>query len=416
MQRIYDILILQQREIEQIDKTEYIQRASSLSELDKNIIKVVIGPRRAGKSYFTINELSKIKNFGYINFDDEFLINVKNYDDLITSVNSIYKNPKILFLDEIQNLPGWELFINRLQRQGKNIIISGSNSNLLSKELVTHLTGRYIKTLIFPFSFDEYIRFYKNNLTSSEKKSYLNDYFQNGGFPEPLVKNLNYREYLKTLVDSIIFKDIIKRYRIGTPQYLNELSKYIISNYGSLLSYQNMTRMTGIKSVHTIEKYLNYLEEAFIVFKINGFSFKVKEQIKSKKKIYLIDNGFINAKSFQVSPNIGKRIENLVAIELKKKEIAGELNFYYYRNSQGHEVDFVIRKENKIVQLIQVCSYLDNEEIKNRETRALLNASNDLECKNMLIITIDYESEEEIKWFGKKGNITYIPLWKWLTK
>lgn len=411
---IRDILYLQKREIELLLKEKYIDRINSKLDLTNSFIKVIIGPRRAGKSFFSLHLLNKQQNFGYINFDDEKLITLEDYDELISALNSVYGKPKILFFDEIQNLPKWELFVNRLQRQGYILILTGSNSHLLSKELATHLTGRHFQKIVFPFSFKEFLSLEGKELTTSEIKEKLNDYLIYGGYPEPLIKKINYKEYLSTLLNSVLFKDIIKRYNIRFAQAIESLSEQLFSNIANEHSYNSLSKITKIKSSHTIENYLNYLEESFIFFRVRRFSYKLKEQISSIKKIYCIDNGFIHAKAFNSSHNFGKLYENLVAIALKRKELDGKLNFYYWKNQQQEEVDFVIKEGTKVRQLIQVCYSLDNLETKNREIRALLKAGNELKCKNLLVISSGKEIEEEIEWFGIKGKIKFIPLWKWL--
>ncbi|MBU1030952.1 MAG: ATP-binding protein [Nanoarchaeota archaeon] len=409
MKRIRDALLLQKRELGKNLEKKYVDRDFELFELNKDIIKVIIGPRRAGKSFFAMHEL---KNFGYANFDDEILVEVEDYNDVVEAIKELYDNPKVLFLDEIQNLPKWELFVNRLQRQGYNLIVTGSNSNLLSKELATHLTGRHSTTIVFPFSFKEYLNFFNEELTESEKKSKLISYLKNGGYPEPLVKDLDYQNYLTTLFDSILFKDIIKRHNIKYPKGLEELSRLLISNFANLTSYNKLKDLLGINSVHTIKKYVSYLEEAFMVFELKRFSFKVKEQEKSNKKIYIIDNGLITAKSFEFSNNVGKLYENAVAIELHKKELKKEIEIYYY--SKNYEVDFVVKKGRKIDQLIQVCYDANDERTKKREIRGLLHASKELKCENLIIITENQEKTEKSEWFGLKGTIKFIPLWKYL--
>src|SRR3989338_1817624 len=189
LQEIKERAILQKREIEVKLKEKYIERNQDL-KLNNDLIKVIVGPRRAGKSFFAIHFLDKKGKFGYVNFDDEKLIEVENYDEIITSLNSVYDNPKFVLFDEIQNLPKWELFANRLQRQGYNLIITGSNSNLLSKELATHLTGRHLLTNIFPFSFKEYLKFEGKELTNTEIKERLSKYILNGGYTEILSKKI----------------------------------------------------------------------------------------------------------------------------------------------------------------------------------------------------------------------------------
>ena len=411
---IKDALILQKRELEKKLKEEYIERTVSSKRLKNSLIKVIIGPRRAGKSFFAAHFLSRCGGFGYVNFDDERLINVKDYDEIISAMNSVYNNPKYILFDEIQNLLNWELFVNRLQRQGYNLILTGSNSKLLSKELATHLTGRHYQISIFPFSFKEILQFEKNELTTAEIKAKLDEYLLNGGYPEPFIRNLDYKEYLSTLFNSIIYKDIVKRYKIRYAQGIEDLAFYLLSNIANEYSYNSLIKMIKIQSIHTIQKYLDYLEESFIFFSLNKFSYKVKEQISSNKKIYCVDNGLIHLVSFKLSSDIGKLYENVVAIELKKKEIDHKFNIYYWKNVQQEEVDFVIKEKTKIKQLIQVCFNIQSSETKKREIRALIKAGSELKCRNLLIITGDYEGEEEIKWFGIKGKVKFIPLWKWL--
>jgi len=413
---IKDIIILQKRELARKLKELYIPREAEIKEIKSDLIKVIIGPRRAGKSSFSIRCLSKLSNFGYVNFDDEKLIEVTNYDEIISAVEHVYSKPKYLLLDEIQNLAKWELFVNRLQRQGYNLIITGSNSKLLSSELATHLTGRYSSILLFTFSLKEFLKFNGQKTTETETKARLNSYLELGGYPEPLVKKLNYKEYLSTLLDSIIYKDIVKRFKIRSAQGIEDLASYLISNIAKDYSYNTLIQVTKCKSVHTVEKYLNYLEESFILFKVNRFSFKVKEQINSPKKIYCFDNGFISAKAFKVSRNIGRIYENTVAIKLKKLELEREISLFYWKNQQQQEVDFVIKKGTKVKQLIQVCYDIADLAVKKREIRTLILASKELKCRNLLVITKDYEAENDEKWFGLKRKIKFISLWKWLLK
>jgi hypothetical protein len=411
---IRDILLMQKTELERKLKEKYIERTADLKVFDSRLIKVIIGPRRAGKSFFAVHALTKMGSFGYVNLDDERLLGIKDYDDIINTLNSVYAKSKYLLFDEIQNLDRWELFVNRLQRQGYNIVITGSNSKLLSKELATHLTGRHLQISIFPFSFKELIKSEGKELTKSEIKAKLATYLNNGGYPEPFVQETDYKDYLSTLFSSVIYKDIVKRFKIRSTDGIETLATYLISNVAKEFSYNTLTKVTKCKSVHTIEKYLSYLEETFIFFKLNRFSFKLKEQIKANKKIYCIDNGFITAKAFKISPDTGRLYENLVAIELNKQEIKGDINVYYWKSLQQEEVDFVIKRGLKVDELIQVCYETTDSKTLERELRALLKASKELKCNKLIVITEDEEKESKINWFGIKRKIRFIPLWKWL--
>jgi len=407
---IQDIFKIQKRELENTLNEQYIERNIVL-DLSNNIIKVVIGPRRAGKSFASIFNLNN--GFGYINFDDEQLIKVKEYDELIEGIKQIYGNPKILFLDEIQNLDKWELFVNRLQRQGYKLVLSGSNSHLLSSELSTHLTGRHLQVIVFPFSFKEYLQYHGNDLTTVEIKGVFDKYVIYGGFPEPLIKRISYKEYLSTLLNSIFYKDISKRYSIRRPQAISDIADQLLSNISSEHSINSIRKISKIKSMQTVEKYLSYLEESFIFFSVKRYSNKVKEQ-STIRKIFCIDNGFIHAKAFQTSQNIGKLYENLVAIKLKKEEMQNNISLYYWKNQQQEEVDFVIKKGTKITALIQVAYDVNNTQTHDREIRSLLKAGKELKCDTLIVISRDKEGTQEEEWFGNKGKLTYIPIWKWL--
>jgi predicted AAA+ superfamily ATPase len=210
---VTDALITQRHEIESRLKERYIERDATIGGKSANLIRVVSGPRRAGKSFFTMHMLPQDGRFGYVNFDDERLA-ARDGDEIIAAVKEVFGAPEVLFLDEIQNLPNWELFVNRLQREGYHLFLTGSNSQLLSSELATHLTGRYLQTTLFPFSFKEVLRTRGTLITTAEKQAMLAQYIKNGGFPEVILKDLEAREYLSTLFDAVVYKDIVKRYRI----------------------------------------------------------------------------------------------------------------------------------------------------------------------------------------------------------
>lgn len=414
MRGIRETLLDQKTELEKRLKQIYIIRDAKIREVKSDLIKVIIGPRRSGKSFFAIHELMNSGTFGYANFDEETLVESKNYNEIIMELDSIYNKPKYLLFDEIQNLEKWELFVNRLQRQGYNLVVTGSNSNLLSKELATHLTGRHTKTDILPLSFREILSHSDHELTESEVKVRFSEYVDFGGYPEPLVKKLDYKDYLSDLFGSIIYKDVIKRYSIRKPKVIEELAIYLISNSAKEFSYNNLTNMTKSESTHTIKKYIGYLEEAFIFFEISRYSAKLKEQITSTKKIYCVDNGIIYAKAFKTSGEKGRLYENIVAIELKRRAAEGGSEFYYWKNVQQEEVDFVLRVNRKLTELIQVSADISRKETKDREIRALLKGSRELECDNLTVLTGDYEGKESLEWFGIKRNVNFIPLWKWL--
>ncbi len=410
-----DIIILQKREFEKRLSERYVPRQVKLRQEKSDLVKVIMGPRRVGKSFYALHRLSDMGKVGYVNFDDERLADLADYDSLLAAVDSVYNSPKILLLDEIQNMPKWELFANRLARQGYNLFITGSNAHLFSLELATHLTGRHTSIVLFPFSFSEYLQAVSlGELTASEKRQKVEEYVERGGYPEPLVKDLDWKEYLSTLFDSIIYKDILHRHKIRNMQGLTDLAQYLISNTAREFSYNSLARVGKCKSVLTAQRYVGYLQEAYLFFTLSRFSYKVREHSGENKKIYCIDNGLISAKAFQSAPDLGRSYENAVAVHLKRQEAEGSFKVYYWKNAQGEEVDFVVYKDRKVSQLIQVCADLREPKVREREVRALLKASKELKCKELLVITADYETEEEAEWFGAKGKVRFVLLWKWL--
>ncbi len=412
----FDTIVKEQREeLERIGTTEnIIPRENTI--VAKNALKfpnvlAILGIRRCGKSVFS-HLLAKAKNYGYVNFDDERLLGVKTEDlnELLKSFYKLYGDVEIIVLDEIQNVRGWEMFVNRLRRT-KKVILTGSNSHLLSGELATHLTGRHIDVVLHPFSFKEFLKFKKFKMatayTTKEKAEMLKlleEYLQVGGFPE--VQKFG-KQIVSVIYEDVLTKDIILRHKIKKMEEIRKLAKYCINNAGQEFSYSKTAKVLGVKHVSTISKWASYLEEAFLIFKLERFSYKLKQQFLAPKKVYCTDSGIINAIDFKFSENKGKIMENLVAIELKKRN---QQEIYYWKDYLQHEVDFVIKKGNKIQQLIQVSYVNSRDAVKEREITALLKASKALKCKKLLLITWDYEAKEKTK----NLEIQYTPLWKWL--
>ena len=409
----------QRQELENIQKTEHIILRDGLHEAESYLahpnVLVITGIRRCGKSIFSYL-LEREHKFGYINFDDERLFGLKSedLDSVLQAFYELYGELDYLVLDEIQNVARWELFINRLRRT-KRVILTGSNSNLLSSELATHITGRYIDKRLFPFSFKEYLEFKKFPLsgayTTSEKAAILrmlDDYLANGGMPETYKFG---RPILLRTYDDIITKDVVVRRKVKKSDELKKLAKYLLSNVSEEFSYRALGTATGIKNVSTVTKWVSYLEECFLVFRLERFDFKLKQQFLAPKKIYCIDPGLVDLIGFKFSENKGRSIENAVAIQLqRKKEEDRILEVYYWKDYFQKEVDFVLKSKNKVIELIQVIAISRRDELRERETDALFAASSRLKCDNLTIITINLE--DVIKTDDRK--ITLIPLWKWL--
>ncbi len=413
---IRELILSHKSERDHLLKGIYIPRSllkKAKKSINTNIIKVIVGPRRAGKSIFSL-QLLKDTNFAYINFDDERLIDLKDYDLIIKGIKEVYGDTKYLLFDEIQNLNRWEFFVNRLHRRGYNLIVTGSNSRLLSKEFATHLTGRYIQFHIYPFSFSEFLKVKKINYrdvsllkeTEGEMLNLLNDYLLMGGFPEVVIKSLEPKNYLTSLFEGVLFKDVVKRYNLRYAKNLYDLSLYLISNFASEFSFTKLKNILRLKSVHTVQNYVQYLEEAFLFFSLSRFSYKLKEQLKAPRKTYIYDTGLATALRFGTSPDYGKMIENIVAIELlrQRKET------YYYRDKNGVEVDFVIKKGLNISELIQVSYNVSNLDTKKKEIKPLIKVQKVLSANKLTLITWNEEGEEKIG----KNRIKIIPLWKWL--
>jgi uncharacterized protein len=411
-----DILIMQKRELAQRLGDPYIVRSMKKAAGESNLVVVILGPRRAGKSFFAMHLIHSKKSFGYVNFDDERLVGLPDYDELLSAVDAVYDSPTDLLFDEIQNVDRWELMVNRLQRQGRRLVVTGSNAHLLSSEFATHLTGRHIPLILFPFSFNEYASasIKKQPATQQEYKELLYDYLRDGGYPEPLIKNIDRKSYLSTLLDSTIYKDIVKRFRIRSVDGIEDLTRYLLSNIGSEYSYRTLAEVTKCKSSHTVEKYLRHLEEAFLFFSLKRFSYKVKEQAKANRKIYCIDNGYMTAGAFRVSEGTGRLAENVVAVRLRKRELDGQCELYFWKNVQQHEVDLVVVENRKVSQIIQVCWNMEKPETREREIRAIVTAGAELKCKKLLILTENKEGVENVEWFGKKAAVQFLPLWKWM--
>lgn len=391
--------------------------------LDNNLIKVIVGPRRAGKSVFCL-EMLKDRPFAYLNLDDEgllpFLKDSKDYNELIKKMFEHYGQTKYLLFDEIQNLEHWELFANRLQREGYNLILTGSNAKLLSRELATHLTGRHYPLEILPFNFKEFLAA-KNfpaatDCSSRENEgmmlNYLKEYLQTGGYPEVVVDKIEVEKYLSSLLDAILFRDIVSRCNIRFPKMIENISYFLLNNVSSELSLRKLTNILKFRSVTTVEKYLEFLKETYLFFTLDRYSHKASERLTAPRKIYVVDNGYLTAKAVWSSANFGKLMENLIFTEMIKRRQKQNYDLFYYKTRNGKEVDFAVKKGLKIICLAQSAFQIHNLETKKREVNALSEAGEELNCDNLIILTWDKEEIEKTE--GK--TVRFIPLWKWLVE
>ncbi len=387
------------------------------------------GFRRVGKTYLMFQAIKELaqRDTGksavfYINFEDERIpLRTETLTELLPTVKEMYgeREKTFLFLDEIQNIPKWSKWTRRVydSERSLHLFLGGSSSKLSAGELPTELRGRCLSFEIFPLSLKE-IDFRTVEYSDTGKAILLRnlgEYLTFGGLPEVVLlsdekkKVMVLQEYYRTVVK----KDIAEIYGIRNISLLSDFIKLLLnSTLISISSCHKTLQSSGYKiSKNTLANYLKYAEETYLAFTLSIFSKKVKDQTLYPKKIYFIDNGLITALSLKFSENKGRLLENLVAVELKKRHSGNpSAELYYWRSRQEGEVDFVLKEGLEVKQLIQACYAFENEQTKERETSALIKASEELECENLLVITWDYEGEEKIR--GKK--IRYQPLWKWL--
>ena len=412
---IKEILVTQRETI--LNKKYGIERAvlqEVASKLKLPQVVVLTGLRRSGKSTLLRQLIKKHyhdEDFYYLNFEDERLFNfpANEFNRLYERLVGLYGKKKTFFLDEIQNVPNFETFVRRLYEEGFKFIITGSSATLLSKEIGTKLTGRHVDIVVRPFSFQEYLKLkevkidpeavYKTE-TKIELEKYFEEYLVKGGMPEYLL--YNDPELLTRAYEDTVLKDIAVRYRVNNVVVLKQLYSYLINNFANKFSYNSLKKFIAINSVNTFKKFIAYLEETYFAKTINKFDYSLKKQIINDKKFYVLDNGFISVLSKKMTKDQGWLLENLVFNCLNK---ADEV-FYY---SGERECDFLVVKNREVIQTVQVCDAL-NEENRGREIAGLTEAMKKFKLHEGLLLT--RTQEEEIT-FGRK-KIRVKPVWKWL--
>lgn len=422
-QVILKVLREQQLEVSRYEYSNWCTRfEESLILLDSNLAQVVTGVRRSGKS--TLCHKVLLQNnilYGYANMDDDRLCGLQT-EDLDVLLGCIYQlygtNIKYLFFDEIQNVNGWHLFANRLLRQGMRLFITGSNAKLLSGELATHLTGRYNEIKLYPFSFAEYCQYHNvdtSDITTqaeSARKTALSTYLLEGGFPEiAYIPNPNTRRmYVESLIETIIVKDISKRFNIRNTEAIRRIANHLINNSCQTISTETLAEIAGLKSIKTVQQYVFYLSQAFLIHRLQKFSFKSAERIRSEK-CYVIDTGFIsNRDNNLLGENSGWRLENVVYVELLRRHQSQTEDIYYYKqDSRSKEVDFIICRQNIVNELIQVAYNIDDKRTFKRETDALINASKNLNCSDLTLLSLSKSEDVTIE--GHTIKIRAITEW-----
>ena len=418
---IEKVLLEQQDELEALEGEVLIHRPEEdLINLNSKLAQVVIGVRRSGKSTLCFNALRKAGvHYAYANFDDERLeeLETKDLDNVLQTLYKIYGKFDYLFLDEIQNIDGWPLFVNRLLRQRIHIIITGSNAKLLSTELATHLTGRHHKIELFPFSFKDWcsIKDVEYTRLTTKNKGLLSkayeEYFRQGGFPELISGEENPKEYISTLIDNIISQDIKKRYKIRNIDALKRLAHHILNETPTFIVKDTLQNIIGIKSERTLGNYLMYLNRTYLISTISKYSSRSRERARNEKS-YAIDVAFMDKRENAFSgENLGWRLETIVYLELLRRKAGTENDIYYYQGRSA-EADFVVCDGNKTLAVYQVSYDISNDKTRKREIKGCIAGAKATKCDNIFLIT-DHESEviEEDGY-----SIQVVPIWEWLTR
>jgi hypothetical protein len=415
---IKQIILEQREEIDSIfSKERIIEREIELQPaLAYPNAVVITGARRTGKSFLALLSAAKAA-YAYLNFDDERIALGQNELNLVLECfYELYPEFEIVILDEVQNVPGWELFVNRIRRT-KKIIVTVSNAKLLSKELSTHLAGRHIDFTLFPFSFREHLRMRGKEIpslgafTSIQKADMHREfvhYLNEGGFPE--IHKFG-RPILKSIYEDVLYRDIILRYKIRKAATFRDLARILASQYAREFTYSRLKAAVHLKDVHTVRKFVDYLMSSYLFFAVERFSYKLRQQVLAPKKIYSIDTGLIHATAFKTSEDRGWLHENCVAIEMQRqKHYRKGPAVFYWKGATGEEVDFCLKDETRVRELIQVCVDIGQGSTRERELRSLAKASEELRCRVLTVLTDDEEEEESFK--GK--TISIKPIWKWL--
>lgn len=379
-------------------------------------ILIITGVRRCGKSVLLQQLRDKLeeKDF-FFNFDDERLVNFK-LEDFVTLQECFFElfgEQHTYYFDEIQNIEGWETFVRRLYNEGNKVVVTGSNARMLSKEMGTHLTGRYIAVEVYPFSFAEYLQLEQIELSQkdfylmtsrSKLLGYFQAYLEKGGFPKYL--QTGSVRYLSSLYESIIFRDVMARNGLTNDKEIQELTFYLASNATKRVTYNSLGKIVGIRHPETIKNYLEYIQQTYMIFQLLKYAPSVKTQMLSPKKIYFIDNAIVSRMGFNATDNVGVKLENAVFIELKRRGC----DVFYHADKK--ECDFVVREGIRITQAYQVTVKMDDEKTRKREIEGLQEAMDAYNLMEGYIISMEERNELTVN--GKAIHV--IPAWEWMLK
>lgn len=378
------------------DYQERIAQQTAVLYRDSRMIKLITGPRRAGKSSLALQML-RGQNFAYLNFDDSALLDGFDESKVEDLLDEVYNGYKFLLLDEVQNLTGWSIWVEKLYRRGTNLIITGSNANMLSDDIAAVLSGRYLEIRLYPFSAKEYKSYRQKSEQNAVPENVLYDNFMKyGGYPEIALTPQVCEGYISSLYDSTIVKDIVKRYKVRKVDELYNVADWLLSNFTNTFSVTSLTEDLNMGSVTTVQKYCRYLQNTYLFQYLPRFNNKLKLMNKADRKCYVVDNGYILARAFELSSNLGRLLENLVFLELLKNGYNLKMHeLFYYRSRNDREVDFVCRKGVTIQQLIQVCYDISSPKTRKREIDSLIECAEELKVNRLLIITWDQDETLE---------------------
>lgn len=402
-----------------------IERELKVKPVERKAV-TIIGPRRAGKTFYFFNIISNIERSKvlYLDFEEPFLKGLSSFDVLRIVLEMfpevVERLPEFVFLDEIQNVSLWESLVRSLLNRGFHVFITGSSSKLLSREIATQLRGRSITYLLLPFSFREYLKA-KNvhvepNLLENRGviKRELKNYLEEGGFPEIVLREEK-EKILKEYIDLAFFKDFVERHSVKSITLARYVFNDLIQNFSQEISVRAIERRLksqGLSfNIMTLYRYVENLEDTLFIYFLRKFSMKAHERELWPRKVYLADTGL--AKYTRFSQDYGKLMENIVFLHLLRETNQNPLlTFYYWKDYNQNEVDFIIKDGLKVKELVQVTYASNKDEIDRRETSSLLKASEVIKCDNLSIITWDYEDNIKID----NNTIKCVPLWKWLLK
>jgi len=420
-QEIIDTVLLEQQdELGVLRQSSLVHRGEEkLINLKSKLAQVVVGVRRSGKSTLCFNALEEAKvKYAYVNFDDERFYNLKaeDLDNVLAALYRIYGEFDYLFLDEIQNVEAWPLFVNRLLRQGLHIILTGSNAKLLSSELATHLTGRHHKIELFPFSFMDWCKIhdvdYRRHTTKNRGllARAFDEYMCKGGFPELIFEDGS-REYINTLFNNIIRQDIQKRFNVRNVDELITMANHLLNEAPAFIVKEVLERTSGIKSDHTVVKFLSYLTQTYLISTINKYSTRSRERVRNDK-YYAIDVAFMDKRENALAKeNLGWRLETIVYLELRRRYFGSGYDIYYYKEKNA-EADFIVCENSKAIGIYQVSYDISSEKTRKREIRGCIAGAKSTKCDCIFLIT-DHD-REDIEEDGFK--IAVRPAYEWLTQ